>query len=150
MALYVILALAVGLSVVLQGGWNRQLAEEQGLAGAGLMNGLVFLGACVAFYVFARWRPDALPLALRAPDTPHDFLQWRAFLPGLLGAVIVFGIPWSMTRLGALVVILLVLSAQLVAALVWDLLVEGIAPTAWRVAGSAVALAGAALATWKS
>jgi len=145
MIFYVLLSLAVGVCVVLQGGFNRQASTQVGMATAMLMNGIVFLVACVLFYFVAQARPQFLPESLRAPESAGPWLQWRTILPGLFGAVIVLGIPWAMTRVGALVVILLVLSAQLVSSLVWDALAEGIPPTPTRLLGTGLALAGAAL-----
>ena len=60
--------------------------------------------------------------------------------------VIVTGLPWALTRMGALGAILVLLVTQLVVSMIWDAVVEGVPVQPLRVAGAALALVGAWLA----
>lgn len=145
-----ILPILAGVCVVLQGGWNRQLGPQLGLAGALFANSVVFLAGAAVLLLAVRLAPERWPEFLRLPDPTGSWLQWRAILPGICGLVIVLGIPWGISHLGALRVVLLVVAAQLLAGLVWDAAVEGIAVDPWRLAGIGLAVAGAALVAWRS
>ncbi len=137
---------AVGLAVVLQGGLNRQVSAQWGLAAAIFVNALVFLIASAGLLWLARARPELVPEIFRLPEGPLasiSWWQWQGLLPGLFGLVIVAGLPWAIVRLGALQSLLLVLGAQLLGGLLWDHWVEGIRVTPTRLLGSLIALAGA-------
>jgi uncharacterized membrane protein YdcZ (DUF606 family) len=145
-----LLPVAVGVAVVVQAGINRQLAGQWGLAATATVNSVVVLLLALAVFATARLRPDAVPEIFRMPQEFAAMPAWRLFVPGALGLLVVLGLPWSFERLGALQVILTVLVAQLVASLLWDAWVEGIAAHPLRIAGAMIALGGAALASWKS
>lgn len=147
-----LLPIAVGVAVVVQAGVNRQVAGQWGLAATAAVNSVVVLLLALAVFAVARLRPECVPEIFRVPGVAADaqIPPWRLVLPGVLGLLVVVGLPWSFDRLGALAVILTVLVAQLGASLLWDALVEGIAAHPLRIAGTVIALGGAALASWKS
>ena len=147
-----LLPIAVGVAVVVQAGVNRQIADQWGLAATATVNSVVVLVLALAVFAVARLRPESVPEIFRMPGMGFEtqIPAWRLILPGVLGLVVVIGLPWSFDRLGALQVILTVLVAQLGASLLWDALVEGIAAHPLRLVGTVIALGGAALASWKS
>ena len=140
-----LMPILAGVCVVLQGGWNRQLGPQLGLAGALFANSVVFLLGAALVLLLVRMAPERWPEFLRVPLQPGSPWQWRAVLPGICGLVIVLGIPWGITQLGALRVMILVVAAQLVAGLIWDALVEGIPVDPWRLAGIGFSVMGAGI-----
>ena len=136
----------VGLAVVLQGGFNRQVSAHWGLATTVLVNGIVFLVVSLLLWGAMKLRPDFLPREFLPPEQGGAVAVWRVILPGVFGVVIVTGLPWAITRMGALGAVLVLLVTQLVVSMVWDAVVEGVPVQPLRVVGAALALAGAWLA----
>jgi transporter family-2 protein len=136
----------VGLAVVLQGGFNRQVSAHWGLATTVLVNGIVFLVVSLLLWGAMKLRPGFLPRDFLPPEDGGAVAAWRVILPGLFGVVIVTGLPWAITRMGALGAILVVLVTQLVVSMIWDAVVEGVPVQPLRVVGAVLALAGAWLA----
>lgn len=136
----------VGLAVVLQGGFNRQVSAQWGLATTVLVNGIVFLVVSLLLWGVMKLRPGVLPREFLPPDDGGAVAAWRVLLPGFFGVVIVTGLPWAITRLGALGAILVLLVAQLVVSMIWDAMVEGVPVQPLRIVGAGLALAGAWLA----
>lgn len=136
----------VGVAVVLQGGFNRQVSTQWGLGATVLANGIVFLFVSALVWAVVKVRPGILPREFLPPETSGTVAAWRVLLPGIFGVVIVTGLPWAIARLGALGAVLILLATQLVVSLVWDARVEGIGVSPLRVAGAGLAVAGAWLA----
>lgn len=136
----------VGLAVVLQGGFNRQVSMQWGLATTVFVNGIVFLVVSLILWGVMKLRPGVLPREFLPPEAAGSVAVWRVILPGVFGVVIVTGLPWAITRMGALGAVLILLVTQLVVSMVWDLIVEGVPIQPMRVVGAALALAGAWLA----
>jgi transporter family-2 protein len=112
------------------------------------MNMVVATVATFAVYAVVRSVPGLWPEASAGEGRFDGFTPWH-LLPGLCGVLIVIGMPWAISRLGAVQSGLLLMAAQLVTSLVWDAMVEGRPATLARVVGSAVAFAGAAIVVWK-
>jgi transporter family-2 protein len=136
----------VGLAVVLQGGFNRQVSTQWGLATTVFVNGIVFLVVSLALWGAMKLRPGVLPREFLPPENPGAVAVWRVILPGVFGVVIVTGLPWAIARMGALGAILVLLVTQLVVSMIWDSTVEGVPIQPMRVMGAGLALAGAWLA----
>lgn len=136
----------VGVAVVLQGGFNRQVSAQWGLANTVLVNGIVFLVISVGLWALVKLRPGLLGAEFLPPPTSGPVALWRVILPGIFGVVIVTGLPWAIARLGALGAILILLVTQLALSLIWDAVVEGVPIHPARVGGAVLALVGAWLA----
>jgi transporter family-2 protein len=136
----------VGVAVVLQGGFNRQVSQQWGMATTVLVNGMVFLGVALLLWAIMKLRPGFLPREFLPPEDGGAVALWRVILPGVFGVLIVIGLPFAITRLGALGAILILLVTQLVVSMIWDALVEGVSVQPLRVAGTVLALVGAWLA----
>ena len=138
--------LLVGTIIVLQGTLNRQLGAVMGLGTAVLLNAAVVMAAAVVFFLSVRSAPDSFPELFRGSYAPGTFSPWM-LLPGVFGFLIIAGVPWAISRLGAARVFVAVVVAQLVVSLLWDGL-TGAAPISWqRVVGAGLAIAGVALAS---
>ena len=152
MRLISLVPLLCGLAVVAQAGLNRRFAGQWGLLSAVLMNMVVATVATFAVYMVARSVPGFWPEAAAPAGGQGRFFDgltvWH-LLPGLCGVVIVVGMPWAISRLGAVQSALLLMGAQLLTSLVWDAMVEGRPVTLARGVGTAVAFVGAAIAVWK-
>jgi transporter family-2 protein len=136
----------VGLAVVLQGGFNRQVSQQWGLATTVFVNGIVFLLVSLILWGAMKLRPGVLPREFLPPEAGGPVAVWRVILPGVFGVVIVTGLPWAIARMGALGAILVLLVTQLVVSMLWDAAVEGVPIQPMRVVGAVLALAGAWLA----
>lgn len=134
----------LGLAAVLQGGLNRQIAGQWGLAATALLNILVLLVAVGALLALVRLRPAALPDLFALKGGLAQFRWWWIF-PGLFGFALVTGIPYAISRLGAFPVFLGILVGQMVTSLAWDALLEGRPLTATKVCGAALAVVAAVL-----
>ncbi|WIG92856.1 DMT family transporter [Myxococcus sp. SDU36] len=137
-----------GLAVVAQAGLNRRFAGQWGLMSAVLLNMVVATAATFAVYLAVRAVPGLWPEAAAGQGRLSGFSPWH-LVPGLCGVIIVLGMPWAMSRLGAVQSALLLMAAQLLTSLVWDAMVEGRPATLPRVLGSSLAFMGAAIAVWK-
>jgi len=62
---------------------------------------------------------------------------------------IVMGIPFALSKYGALKVMVVMMCAQIVASIIWDLAVESIPMTTTKVLGSLMAIGSILLVTWK-
>jgi transporter family-2 protein len=140
-AAYLISA-GVGLAIVLQAGANRVLARSWSLSAVLAVGGVVLTLASVALWGLARVSPAAVPDIFRVREGGPP-VAWWFWIPGLLGFSIVAGIPYAISRIGALPSMALVIAAQLGGSLLWDMWMEGQAITWLRLAGAVVTMAGA-------
>lgn len=146
MSWFVLLPLYLGFVAVLQGGLNRLIGRQWGLAGAVFMNNLVFLAAGLTLFIMARASSHLLPEIFHDKGSFRN-IQWWYAVPGLLGFSLVAGIPLAISRLGALKVFVGLVAAQMVASLLWDAMVEQVPLNAYRIAGAVMAAGGALIAT---
>lgn len=129
----------LGIAAVIQGGLNRQISNQWGLASAVLFNTLVMLMFMALLLVIAKWRPEWLPQFFRMKGGFTAF-RWWYLVPGLCGLALVVGIPFAIQRVGTLPVFLGILGGQMVMSLAWDALVEHRPLTTLRLAGAGVAI----------
>ena len=80
-----------------------------------------------------RWQLDA-----------SAFRGWW-LVPGLVGFLIVLGLPWAVQRIGALSTFVALVGAQMLASAAWDRLAGGIPLSAPRVLGAICTVAGVVL-----
>lgn len=141
--------LLVGAATVLQGGLNRMVSDKWGLAATVLFNNLVLAVISIGVWGIVRGAPTLFPTFFGDRGSWGD-LRWWWIVPALCGLVIVGGIPWAISRLGALTVLVGIVAAQMVVGLVWDAWVEGQPATVLRIVGAALAVGGVALASYKA
>lgn len=140
------LAVLVGCASVMQAAINRRISAAWGLPAAIVLNALVLVSCAAVLYALSR--SGATPGELFRPK-PEAFSnpRWWYAAPGLLGLVIVAALPLAISKAGALQVFVTVVAGQMLAGLVWDKVVEGIAVTPSRIAGIALVIVGAAVAS---
>jgi transporter family-2 protein len=127
----------LGVVVVLQAGLNKKISAQWGITGAVLLNAIVFLVIAGVVY------------GLRLPHLKGEIemksFSWWYLVPGVLGCVLVFGGPMAISRWGAVHTFILIISAQLLASLVWDSQIEGLSISTMRLVGIALAWIGAVI-----
>ena len=145
----IILAVCIGASTILQGGFNRQITPHWDLATITLFNALVYIGLSVVVLLFAKKYPAMVPELLR-PRADLAHFSWLYLLPGLCGFLIVIGMPVVILKIGAFKMILIVVTLQLIGSLIWDMIVEGIPFNWFRLGGALLAFAGVLAASVRS
>jgi len=146
---FLILAVVVGLATVVQGGLNRLVGGAIDLNTAILLNSIVVLIISALFYLFAKFFPQAVGAFFRPQELDLQRISelgWKVILPGICGFTIVMGIPWAMSKAGALQVFLAMIFAQILFSSIWDLSVEGVPLSAKRIIGGVITLIGAIVA----
>ena len=63
---------------------------------------------------------------MKLPSDASKIGRWWYFIPGLCGFLIVFGIPYGIIRIGALLTITLMICTQIITSIFWDTFVEQI------------------------
>ncbi|WP_437739333.1 DMT family transporter [Sorangium sp. So ce302] len=132
MALYILLALLNGVLIGMSRAMNGQLSERLGPFKASLWNhvlGFLFLTAVLS--VMGGW-------GFGAPVAP----PLTAYLGGLFGAFFVAVNSYVFPRLGAMNAVLLVISGQMISAVLIDYQSQGVPPTAPRCLGVVLVLLG--------
>ena len=141
MAFPILLAVLTGITLVLQPVANSRLANVLGstLWASGLSASMtaVLIFGCAAFLSGA---PSLNDLAARS--------TWVTWTGGVLGAVALVGLTYSVPRIGAAAVLVLVVASQVVTALLVDRsgLLEASTPISpGRIAGALLVLGGVTL-----
>ena len=132
----------LGIVVVLQAGLNKKIAANWGLTTAVLLNAIVFAVLAVVLYSLNIWKSDLFPENMKAVFNYKTF-SWWYLIPGALGCILVFGGPWAVSRWGAVHTFILIISAQLLASLLWDIYIESVPVTTLRAVGIVLAWVGA-------
>jgi transporter family-2 protein len=129
---YVLLAILNGIVIGTSRAINGQLSVVRGAFRASLWNHLVgFVFLTLVLAAIGQWRFES---ALALPRV--------AYLGGLFGALFVAVNSYVFPRLGAMNAALLVISGQMISAVVLDYLNANVTPTLARCAGVVLVLAG--------
>lgn len=141
-------AVTVGVSTVVQGAMNRSLANPAGLSLAVFINAIVFLVASMILLWIEKASPSLLPELFRQKGAWVP--SWWHAIPGLAGFVIVSGIPFALTRIGATRTFIVIIAAQLILSAGIDFFAAKTALTPGRIAGCVLTFVGACLALWSA
>ncbi len=132
MSVYIVLALLNGAVIGTSRAINGRLSVESGPFKASLWNHVIgFLFLTLALTALGGWKFDA------AAPVPTS-----AYLGGFFGALFVAVNSYVFPRLGAMNAVLLVISGQMITAVVMDSHHQHAAPTALRCLGVGVVLLG--------
>ena len=131
----------LGVAAVLQGGLNRQISDHIGLAGAVVINNIVLLGFALILYAVSMQKPAWLPDVFYNKASMLEFKWWYIF-PGLMGYSLVAGVPWAISKIGALNLFVGLVGAQMVASILWDYYFENTPITMLRIFGAVLAFSG--------
>lgn len=146
MPLFYLVPVLVGIAAVVQAGINKQAGERWGLAGSVFSSSMVLSAAALIIWLISLYSPDRLPPFFSAPANPRPFSPWF-LIPGLLGLVIVTGLPWGIQKIGASLCFVIAIAVQMAASLAWDGVVEG-RPFSWvKALGVGIATIGAIVTT---
>ncbi|WP_342380672.1 DMT family transporter [Myxococcus stipitatus] len=129
---YILLALVNGMFIGTSRAINGRLSTELGPFRASLWNHLIgFLFLTLLLAALGGWKLDGM-------STP----PWSAYLGGFFGALFVAVNSFIFPRLGAMNAVLLVISGQMISAVVIDYQNHHIAPSLSRGLGVALVLVG--------
>lgn len=142
----ILFPLFLGMVGILQGAINRQVSVHVGVAHATLMTNLATVGICVVFYFFTRYYPQSVP-AIFQVKAPITTFKWWFIFPPIFGFLIVAGMPYAISELGAVRVTVGLIAAQVLTSVVWDILVEDISLNGMKIAGIFFALVSVAMIT---
>ena len=134
-----LIPLVIGCVGILQGTINRQVANHIGVAQATLISNVFTLLICIVFYFLVITTPSLVPdfFQIKAPITTF---KWWFIFPPIFGFCIVAGMPFAFAKLGAVKVSVLLIAAQMVTSVVWDIYVEDIGINLMKFAGIIFAL----------
>lgn len=118
-----LIPIAVGIAGILQGGFNKGMSEPLGLAHGLLIGNILVLVYSLFLYFGVIKFPDLFPEYFRV-KAPLSSFKWWYIIPSICGFVIISGIPMGMVKLGAVKVTVLIVVAQMVTSILWDLTVE--------------------------
>lgn len=130
----ILLPIGLGIVGILQGAINRQVSTYIGVAQATLITNVATVFICMAFYLFAKHYSASLPplFQLKAPITTY---KWWFIFPPIFGFLIVAGMPYAISELGAVKVTVGLIAAQMVTSVLWDIFVEDINLNFMKIAG---------------
>jgi len=139
MNLTYILPLLVGMAGILQGGINRNMSETLGLAHALMLGNFLVLLYTALLYFGVLKSPDFFPEFFRVKTHLLTF-KWWYVIPSVCGFIIVLGIPLGISQLGAVKVTVLIVAAQMLTSIVWDIFVEKLPVNTMKGAGMLLSL----------
>ena len=148
-AIVIVLAVFVGIATVLQAALNRRIAANWGLSPTIVLHAGVLFAFALASYFVIEKTGIVVPPSFKAKAGAYQNSLWWYLIPGLAGWLIIFAMPFAISKIGALQVFVWVVAAQVLAGLFWDRWVEGIGMSTMRVLGVVVVILGAVLTTVK-
>lgn len=129
MNLALLIPLALGTIGILQGTFNKQIAQSIGVAQATMLGSVITLIASIVLFLMVKAYPQSFPEFFHA-KLPLSTFKWWYIFPGLFGLFIVAGLPYAFSSLGAVKVTVGLIAAQMITSSVWDLLIDHI-PMTW-------------------
>jgi transporter family-2 protein len=121
----ILLPLMLGCIGILQGTINREVSNHVGVSQAVLITNVGSILFCTGFYFFVKAFSTKVPdmFHIKAPLT---YFRWWFIFPALMGFLIVSGMPYAISELGAVKVTVGLIAAQMVTSVIWDLYVDNI------------------------
>ena len=133
-SLFYLLPVIIGASTILQGSLNRQIATSVGVFQATLVTNTITTLICgIAFY-FVQTYPSSLPDFFKS-QAPLSTFKWWYFVPSIFGFIIINGMPFAFSKLGAVKVTVLLVAAQMITSLLWDYYVDHLTINLYKVCG---------------
>lgn len=138
MKLIYLLPIIIGMVGILQGALNKEMSLEIGVGQTVLVGMTLTFIFGVLFYLVVKFFPGLFnPIYhLKAPLTTW---RWWFIIPGLLGLIIVGLFPEAIYELGAVKTTILIVAAQVIFSVCWDLFVEKLPVTTFKWLGMAFA-----------
>lgn len=138
MYFYWLIAGLVGVSIVMQNGISREISKVLPLPHVIVLNSALTLLLSALFLVgFVFFSSDSESVSWSSA------LSWRPVFAAFCGWLIITGMPFVISKIGALKTISVVIAVQLGTALLWDMKVEGLSISYQRIIGAIGTLLGA-------
>lgn len=139
MNLTILIPIVLGCLGILQGTINKEVSQYVGVSQAILFTNVGSIFFCTAFYFFVKHYAQHVPemFHIKAPLT---YFRWWFIFPALMGFLIVGGMPFAISELGAVKVTVGLIAAQMLTSVVWDIWIENIELNVMKVFGIFFAL----------
>jgi transporter family-2 protein len=142
----ILIPLFLGMIGILQGTINRQVASHIGVAQATLITNMATVFICMGFYFFAKYNQELLPNIFHI-KAPFSTYKWWFIFPPIFGFLIVAGMPFAFSKLGAVKVTVGLIAAQMITSVVWDFIVDDIRLNLLKIGGIILAFLSVILVT---
>ena len=119
------LSFLVGFCAVLQAALNKTMSNQIGLAHSILIGNCFIVVLNLIFFWSVQKYPHFYPEFMHFKGSLTAFKGWY-LIPALFGFTIVAGLPYAYFRADAVKVTITMVAAQMMASVLWDLLVEKI------------------------
>lgn len=140
MTLAIIVPLLLGFVGIMQGILNKQMAQAVGLTHAAFLTAVMTLVLAIPFYLAVKMAPQYFSDVFHLKQ-PLSYFKWWYWLPGTLGLFIVTGLPFAFAKFGAAKVTILLVAAQMITSVSWDIFIEKIPLVASKIIGLVLAFA---------
>lgn len=142
----ILIPIFLGCIGILQGTINRQVSNYIGVAQATLIGNLTTVIFCLIFYYFVKNNQNVVP-AIFQIKAPFNTYKWWFALPALFGFFIVAGMPFAISKLGAVKVTVGLIAAQMATSALWDLFVLDLSFNLYKFLGMLFAFLSVAMIT---
>ena len=120
-----IIPLAVGAAGIIQGGLNKNMSQNMGLTMALFIGNSLVVIYSILLYFLAAKSPESVSELFKLKATATGF-KWWYVIPSVCGFIIITGIPFGISKIGAVKVAVLIIAGQMITSLCWDFFVEKI------------------------
>ncbi len=137
-SLFYLIPVIIGASTILQGSLNRQIASSVGILQATLISNTITTLFCGLAFYLVQVNPNLAPQFFKSTDSQTTFIstfKWWYLLPSLFGFLIINGMPFAFSKLGAVKVTVLLVAAQMITSLLWDYYVDHLTINLYKVCG---------------
>ncbi len=149
MKILYILPLLVGSFTIIQGGLNHRIAQVIGVTQAVLISSTISTVILIGLYFLVKTHTDLLPSFFELKAPLMSTFKWWYIIPSLAGCAIMLGIPYAMNEFGALTTTILLVAAQVMTSLLWDIFILRHALVPMRIVAACFVLAGVFFSTRK-
>lgn len=146
MSFAIIIPFALGIIGIMQGFLNKQMSLTIGVAHATLLTCIMTVLISAPFYFLVKYYPQYFPDFFHVKEGLSFFKNWY-WIPGTLGFFIVAGLPFAFAKYGAVKVTILLIAAQMMASVGWDVFVEKIPVVTQKILGMVLAFGSVLLIT---
>lgn len=120
-----IIPLAVGAAGIIQGGLNKTMSQNMGLTMALFIGNTLVVLYSIFLYFLAAKSPESVSELFKIKASSIGF-KWWYIIPSLCGFLIITGIPFGISKIGAVKVTVLIVAGQMLTSIFWDIIVEKI------------------------
>ncbi len=125
MNLTYIIPLAVGAAGIIQGGLNKTMSQNMGLTMALFIGNTLVVLYSIFLYFLASKSPESVSELFKLKTSSVGF-KWWYIIPSICGFIIITGIPFGISKIGAVKVTVLIVTGQMLTSIFWDVMVEKI------------------------